>query len=254
MHKSFIEAVDFLPEPTQRQQIVTVAPTRLPGLYPWLRFGEFFTRDDWVESFGIDLARIDEKAANAYLVGEAAFFDTFADEYVPAIGQQRAIALRQAKLERIRGRFTHAATHLCGSPIERLMLAALVWVGYGCEKKLVDIWDSAADFGKPQTDIVIAPQFQIERHRVDLALFVNIVANEEIKIVVECDGHDFHEKTKEQAARDKGRERDLQLAGWKVLRFTGSEIWRDHKACARCVAKSVTNEIEAQLRRRGFMT
>ena len=109
------------------------------------------------------------------------------------------------------------------------------------------------DLGKPQTDVVIAPQYQIERHRVDFALIVNIVANEEIKIVVECDGHDFHEKTKEQAARDKSRERDLQVAGWKVLRFTGSEIWRDHKACARHAAKLVTNEIEAQLRRRGLL-
>src|SRR5262249_16243787 len=136
MNKPFDETVDFLPEPTQRQQIVTVAPRRLPGLYSWLRFGDFFTREDWVESFGIDLEQIGEKAANAYLEGEVGFFDNFADEYVPAIGRQRALALRQTKLERIRGRFNHAATNLCASPIERLMLAALLWVGYGHEKKL----------------------------------------------------------------------------------------------------------------------
>lgn len=51
-------------------------------------------------------------------------------------------------------------------------------------------------------------------------------------ILVECDGHEFHEKTKEQAARDKSRDRDLQAAGFPVYRFTGSEIWRDPVACA----------------------
>lgn len=60
-----------------------------------------------------------------------------------------------------------------------------------------------------------------------------------VKVVVECDGHDFHEKTKEQAARDKKRDRDFQLAGWKVLRFTGSEIHRDVEACARDVAQAL---------------
>jgi len=59
------------------------------------------------------------------------------------------------------------------------------------------------------------------------------------KIVVECDGHDFHEKTREQAARDKKRDRELQIAGWKVLRFTGSEIHRGAENCARDVARAL---------------
>ena len=45
-------------------------PRTLPGLYPWLRQGEYFTRDDWVKSFGINLDLIDQKAATAYLDGE----------------------------------------------------------------------------------------------------------------------------------------------------------------------------------------
>jgi very-short-patch-repair endonuclease len=51
--------------------------------------------------------------------------------------------------------------------------------------------------------------------------------------VVECDGHDFHERTKEQAASDKARDRALQALGMRVLRFTGSEIWSDPLVCAR---------------------
>ncbi|HEX3101231.1 MAG TPA: DUF559 domain-containing protein [Pyrinomonadaceae bacterium] len=113
--------------------------------------------------------------------------------------------------------------------------------------------DAAENPCQQQADVVIAPQYQAEKYRVDFALFVNFVANEQIKIVVECDGHEFHEKTKEQAARDKRRNRDLEISGWRLLRFTGSEIWRDPRTCADHTAALVTNEIEAQLQRRGFL-
>lgn len=52
------------------------------------------------------------------------------------------------------------------------------------------------------------------------------------RIAVECDGHEWHERTKEQAARDKSRDRALVAAGWRVIRFTGSEIWADPRRCA----------------------
>lgn len=51
--------------------------------------------------------------------------------------------------------------------------------------------------------------------------------------VVECDGHEFHERTKEQAKRDRSRDRRLQEAGFRVFRFTGSEIYRDPIGCVR---------------------
>jgi very-short-patch-repair endonuclease len=52
------------------------------------------------------------------------------------------------------------------------------------------------------------------------------------QVAIEVDGHEFHERTKEQAARDKSRDRALQAAGWRVLRFTGSEVWNDPRRCA----------------------
>jgi len=55
-------------------------------------------------------------------------------------------------------------------------------------------------------------------------------------LVVECDGHDYHERTKEQAKKDRSRDRDLQSNGYTVFRFTGSEIWKDPNACAEQVA------------------
>ena len=51
-------------------------------------------------------------------------------------------------------------------------------------------------------------------------------------IAVECDGHDFHEKTREQASKDKRRDRELTAAGFRIMRFTGSDILSDPIGCA----------------------
>lgn len=61
-----------------------------------------------------------------------------------------------------------------------------------------------------------------------------------IFVIVECDGHDFHDRTKEQAARDRSRDRFLlAAAGTSTVRFTGSEIWRDAELCAAEVEKII---------------
>lgn len=51
------------------------------------------------------------------------------------------------------------------------------------------------------------------------------------RIIVELDGHDFHERTPEQAQSDKSRDRELQALGWLVLRFTGREVLQDPDHC-----------------------
>jgi very-short-patch-repair endonuclease len=51
-----------------------------------------------------------------------------------------------------------------------------------------------------------------------------------LKIITECvemDGHDFHEKTKEQVAYDKERDRAIKLAGYEIIHFSGSEIYKN---------------------------
>ena len=103
MHKSFEDPIDFLPDVTPRQQIVVVRPKILP-VYDWLRFGE--SREDWVELFGLNLEQIDEQAAAVYLEGEKKYFGRFADHCIRAVGPERFFAMKQAKLESIRG---HAA-------------------------------------------------------------------------------------------------------------------------------------------------
>jgi very-short-patch-repair endonuclease len=69
-------------------------------------------------------------------------------------------------------------------------------------------------------------------------------------VAIECDGHDFHEKTKEQARKDKRRDRVFLAEGLPVLRFTGSEIHRDPTA----IAKEVGEVLLAELKRGGRVT
>lgn len=84
------------------------------------------------------------------------------------------------------------------------------------------------------------------KYRADFLLVAKYEYSEKRSlIVIECDGHDFHERTKEQAARDRQRDRDMTAAGYKVFRFTGSEIWRDAGGCAAEVASFLTNEESA---------
>lgn len=59
-------------------------------------------------------------------------------------------------------------------------------------------------------------------------------------ICIYCDGHEFHEKTKEQAKRDRSIDRWIQEQGMKVLRFTGSEIWNDPQKCAEQVLNFIS--------------
>ena len=80
--------------------------------------------------------------------------------------------------------------------------------------------------------IQIIPQFEVltkqkRKYRLDFGLIKSSVENDKIieleKICIECDGHDYH-STKEQILRDNTRARELTLEGWKIYRFSGSEI------------------------------
>lgn len=51
-------------------------------------------------------------------------------------------------------------------------------------------------------------------------------------LVVECDGHEFHDRTKQQAAYDRSRDRELLRLGVHTIRFTGSEIHHSANRCA----------------------
>jgi very-short-patch-repair endonuclease len=82
----------------------------------------------------------------------------------------------------------------------------------------------------------IEPQKPVEKFIVDFVISViNERSGKRHLLAVECDGHDFHERTKEQARKDRSRDRRLQELGYTVYRFTGSEIHRDPIKCAETV-------------------
>ena len=100
------------------------------------------------------------------------------------------------------------------TPIERLMDVILVSVNG-------ELSENYSDSGRGTMFLDFYPQEPIGKYRVDF--FIRILGYEQ-GYIIECDGHEFHEKTKEQAKYDKQRERFLVNCGYKVLRYSGSEI------------------------------
>lgn len=153
--------------------------------------------------------------------------------------------------ENLHSEFTDAFL-LTESPIEQTMFLALWATGlrrrnvfFKCSK-----WLDGEIRGVGRMDVphfIITPQHRIGAYRVDFFVeFNNYEAmydpNLERKfrsklvststLIVECDGHEFHEKTKEQAQKDKSRDRELKKLDYKVFHYTGSEIWNDAFKCA----------------------
>lgn len=94
----------------------------------------------------------------------------------------------------------------CESPAEEAMLAGFVLVNL-----------------EPAQQVEIAP------FRVDFAFA-------DARLVVEVDGFAFHDRTHEQAQRDRARDRALVSDGWRVVRFTAVEVFADARRCAGEVA------------------
>lgn len=86
---------------------------------------------------------------------------------------------------------------------------------------------------------VIFPHVQIGPYEMDFVALFKTSAGVLLAVAVECDGHDFHEKTKQQAAHDKKRDRFIAMHSIVMLRFTGSEIHYDAHTCAEEVHRTV---------------
>lgn len=133
------------------------------------------------------------------------------------------------------------STH-ADSDLERVFLVALMFIrpdftciGYGGPLDL-------------NQQVVLRPQHQCGPYRIDFAVIVPRIGvyGEEIRIAVECDGHYFHDRTAKKAEKDKQRDRFLSLNGWRVMRFSETEVIRDPRACARQVEEMIEVVIEQQ--------
>lgn len=66
-------------------------------------------------------------------------------------------------------------------------------------------------------------QICVAGHRCDF-MFTITLDGKSRRIAVECDGHSFHDRTKEQASNDRARDRKLLREGIPTIRFTYSDL------------------------------
>jgi very-short-patch-repair endonuclease len=122
----------------------------------------------------------------------------------------------------------------CHSPIEQLLGLALE------ERMDKSLPRRTEDHFMHSQEVIKVGE---KEYRVDF--FLAVKHKGEYKgFIVECDGHDFHERTKEQAKKDKQRDRDLTKAGFTVIRFTGSEIYESPFVCAFEVVNIIINSLK----------
>lgn len=154
----------------------------------------------------------------------------------------------------------------CESPIEVALLFTLPIVarelGWAVIFKCNSLTDGDRDDFSPDI-LIIEPQAQLGEHRVDFLLtfrtfgpdhdrpvkgsdgeMIPGVKEGEKRMIIECDGHDYHERTKDQAKKDRSRDRFLQSLGYLVFRYTGSEIWQDVFHCAHEALTTLSTEAD----------
>lgn len=114
------------------------------------------------------------------------------------------------------------------SPIESALLTAMVEAAHANGYRV-------GKTPRGSGTIAIRPQQRVGAYRADFVVAYRFYGAE-IDLVIEADGHEFHERTKHQAARDKKRDRFMTAQGYRLLRFTGAEI---HASASRCAADAI---------------
>lgn len=122
----------------------------------------------------------------------------------------------------------------CESPIELMFLAAfIVELADDSPDLIIDFSSSNRCVHYPREDSCsFAAQADLGQYRSDFYIEMATYQTVWLRVAIECDGHEFHERTKEQARRDRRRDRWMQSNGIAILRFTGSEIWENARTCA----------------------
>lgn len=146
-------------------------------------------------------------------------------------------------------------------PIELMLGAALCWAADGYNRlllidgRLYNWTKEQAGLGKLNNTFqtFIAPQVKIGNYRVDF-LTASCCHGEIRYTAIECDGHDYHERTKGQASRDKKRDRALLALEIPTLRFTGSDIHYKLDECVEEIESFLFNRVEEMLVKQGHVT
>lgn len=126
----------------------------------------------------------------------------------------------------------------CESPIEQLLSVELYRIN------LLDLC-----YYNPKIDVMgieIQKPIPNTKYIVDFLITVaysNKGKQHIFQFIVECDGHEFHQKTKEQVERDNIRARELQRLGYELIRFSGTEIYHKSYRCAKEILKIIVSKL-----------
>lgn len=142
-----------------------------------------------------------------------------------------------------------------GTPIERLFetglhaMSSLISLAGSPARVLLaegEPRDMPLDGGSKAllTNVYFWRQYPVLDWKVDFLIGMRGADNRPCFLVVECDGHAFHERTKEQAAKDRSRDRRLQDAGYRIHRYTGHELYKDPLGCVSDTLVSLLNLAE----------
>jgi very-short-patch-repair endonuclease len=132
--------------------------------------------------------------------------------------------------------FETSVTTVCESPIECLLLSELAFLKSPASDALPFnlIGNSRGNTCLSSQFLTITPQSQVGRYRIDFDVSFDPLeasCGGEFHVYIECDGHEYHERTKEQAARDRRKDRMFAAYHAPLLRFTGAEIVNDLNGC-----------------------
>jgi|SRR5690625_263154 len=136
----------------------------------------------------------------------------------------------------------YSAISDCESPIEKILAIELDRVA---ERSFLNIHPHFLPW-TPQKEITLFEGTNREvNYRIDFMFqYYNHETGVNYSFAIECDGHDFHDRTKEQASRDREKDRNLMLNGIPVIRFTGSDIYKNPYRCATEAIRIIENYIK----------
>ena len=113
----------------------------------------------------------------------------------------------------------------CESPVERMFLAALLFLGdYTFEP-----FEHPPVIARDATGLELGQQQLVDGHRLDFTLTHPGATK---RFAIEIDGFVHHGSTPAQFERDSSRQRTVTARGWTFLRFSGREVRRDPRRCA----------------------
>ena len=147
--------------------------------------------------------------------------------------------------------------HQCNKSIELLVTSLMRFIPEECEKYYEIILDFIAFCESPIEAIffvsivlhnleiedgfriIAIPQHEtnVNNYKADflVQLFNKNNRNNYVEVLVECDGHNYHEITKSQVKKRNERDLALKKNGYDILHFSGSQIYNNPQECVKDV-------------------